>query len=128
MRPLAFACDFRKPLVTLRDNFSVQLQDIVADIPIPMRLGKGEYEPGVAFKRLGLFAENPDAYLDEVGMRKFTRVRNGLWLKFDQIALDPLARERLELARYRVADNLDVGPVTEADLCDDLFRLANEPF
>ena len=36
--------------------------------------------------------------------------------------------ERSPEARPPEADNIDVGPVTEADLHDDLFRPAEVPF
>ncbi len=51
-----------------------------------------------------------------------------LWLKFEELAFDAPAMAHWREARPQEADNIDVGPVTEADLHDDLFRPAEVPF
>jgi hypothetical protein len=51
-----------------------------------------------------------------------------LWLKFEELAFDAPAMAHWRETRPPEADNIDVGPLTEADLHDDLFRPSDVPF
>jgi hypothetical protein len=109
-------------------RWNYYLRDIIAGIPIPLVFGKGNFETGLASKLLNLFAENPLPYLDPESKQKMTAAYRGLWHKFEELAFDEPATTHWREARPQEADNIDVGPVTEADLHDDLFRPAEVPF
>lgn len=50
-----------------------------------------------------------------------------MWQKFEELAFDAPATAHWQTARNEEADNIDVGPVTEADVHDDLFRPSDVP-
>jgi hypothetical protein len=104
-------------------RWNYYLRDIIASIPIPMRFAKGQFESGVAAKLLNDFAENPLPYLDEASRKKLTAVQSALLQKFTDLAFDETTD-----GRWPEADNLDVGPVTDADLHDDFFEKLKNPF
>jgi hypothetical protein len=104
------------------------LRDTIASIPIPLIFAKGEFESGVAAKRLAQYAEDPLPFLDSVTKKKLNEAYRELWRKFEDIAFGESAQTRYEAAMHPPADNLDLGPVTEADLHVDLFQPENQPF
>ena len=104
------------------------LRDIIASIPMPLRFGKGEFESGVAAKRLALYVADPLVFLEAESKQKMAAASRMLWFKFEELAFEAPATAHWREARSPEADNIDVGPVTEADLHNDLFRPAAEPF
>jgi hypothetical protein len=48
--------------------------------------------------------------------------------KFSELAFDEMAQVRWQESEQREADNIDVGPLTEADLQDDIFVTSENPF
>jgi hypothetical protein len=60
--------------------------------------------------------------------KKLSAAHEGLWRKFEEIAFDDSSQARWETAMKPPADNIDVGPITEADLCEDLFKSLENPF
>ena len=111
----------------MRDGKSSRLVTI-ASIPMPLRFGKGEFESGVAAKRLALYVADPLAFLEAESKQKMAAASRMLWFKFEELAFKAPATAHWREARSPEADNIDVGPVTEADLHNDLFRPAEEPF
>lgn len=109
-------------------RWNYYLGDIIAGIPVPFIFGKGDFKGGVASRLLNLFAENPFLFFDDELKRKMAAVSRGVWLKFEGLAFDAAATARWQEARPQEADNIDVGPLVEADLYDDLFQPINEPF
>ena len=109
-------------------RWNFYLRDIIASIPIPLRFGKGDFETGVAAKLLNLFAENPLPWLDSESKKNLAAAQRLLWLKFEALAFDAPAMAHWRETRPPEADNIDVGPLTEADLHDDLFRPSDVPF
>ena len=109
-------------------RWNYYLRDIIAGIPIPLVFGKGNFETGVASKLLNLFAENPVPFLDPESKQKMTAACRGLWHRFEELAFDAPATVHWREKRPPEADNIDVGPLTEADLQDDLFRPSDVPF
>ena len=109
-------------------RWNFYLRDSIAGIPIPLRFGKGDFETGLAAKLLALYAEDPLPFLDSESKKNLAAAQRMLWLKFEELAFDDPATAHWQEARPQEADNIDVGPLTEADLHDDLFRLENEPF
>ena len=51
-----------------------------------------------------------------------------LWRKFAELAFDASAGARWQESEQGEADNIDVGPVTEADLNGELFTTSGNPF
>jgi hypothetical protein len=51
-----------------------------------------------------------------------------LWLKFEEPAFAAPARSHWLEPTVQEADNIDVGPLTEADLHDDFFQSSGNPF
>jgi hypothetical protein len=82
----------------------------------------------MASKLLNLFAENPVPFLDPESKQKMTAACRGLWHRFEELAFDAPATVHWREKRPPEADNIDVGPLTEADLQDDLFRPSDVPF
>ena len=111
----------------MRDGKSSRLVTI-ASIPMPLRFGKGEFESGVAAKRLALYVADPLAFLEAESKQKMAAASRMLWFKFEELAFKAPATAHWREARSPEADNIDVGPVTEADLHNDLFRPAEETF
>jgi hypothetical protein len=93
-----------------------------------MRFAKGDFERGIANKILNDFAENPFPYLDEEEKKKLAAVNAMLLRKFSELAFDDMAQVRWQESEQREADNIDVGPLTEADLQDDLLEPSGNPF
>jgi hypothetical protein len=104
------------------------LGDLIAAIPVPMKFAKGDFECGLAVKILNDFAENPVPYLDEESKKKLAAVHSMLLRKFTELACDEMAGARWQESQQREADNIDVGPVTEADLQDELLPITDDPF
>ena len=48
--------------------------------------------------------------------------------KFTELAFDEMAEVRWQESSPAEADNIDVGPLTEADLHGDLFESSGNPF
>jgi hypothetical protein len=109
-------------------RWNFYLRDIIASIPIPLRFGKGDFETGLAAKLLALYAEDPLPFLDSETKKNLAAAQRMLWLKFEELAFDAPAMAHWRETRPPEADNIDVGPLTEADLHDDLFRPAEVPF
>jgi hypothetical protein len=57
-----------------------------------------------------------------------TAAGSGLWFKFEALAFDAPAITPWRKPRPQEVDNIAVGPVTEADLRDDLLQPAEAPF
>jgi hypothetical protein len=51
-----------------------------------------------------------------------------LWHKFQELAFEVPARAHWQVIGLQEADNIDVGPLTAADLQADLFRPSDVPF
>jgi hypothetical protein len=102
--------------------------EIIANIPIPFKFGKGDFEKGVAVKILNEYAEIPYAYLDEAGKKQLVDVDAVLLEKFTDLAFDESAEMRWREAQPDEADNVDVGPVTVDDIQKDLFQDRENPF
>ena len=83
---------------------------------------------GVTAKLLALHAEDPVPYLDAATKKKMSEAHRMIWRKFQELAFEDPAVTHWREAKRQEADNIDVGPVTEADLHDDLLRPENEPF
>src|SRR5208282_3315420 len=99
-------------------RWNYYLRDIIAGIPIPFIFGKGCFETGVVAEWLNRFVENPLPFLDAETKKKMATVQRDLWSKFLELVFD----DPVMKPRPAEADNIDVGPVTVADLHDDLFR------
>ena len=112
----------------LRELAKDYLRDIIASIPIPLVFGKGSFESGVAAKLLTAYADDPLAYLDPESKRKMAMAYRMLWRKFEEIAFDASAGARWQESELQEADNIDVGPLTEADLNGELFATSENPF
>ena len=93
-----------------------------------MVFAKGDFERGLAVKILNDFAENPLPYLDEEAKQKLAAVNSMLLRKFAELAFDDRAQVRWQESAPGEADNLNVGPLTEADLTDELFATSENPF
>ena len=109
-------------------RWNYYLRDIIASIPIPLVFGKGVFESGVAARLLAQYAEDPLPYLDSELKKKMAAACKMMWLKFEELAFDSPAKAHWRGARPEQADNIDVGPVTEADLHDDFFESSGNPF
>ena len=90
--------------------------------------GKGSFESGVASKMLAEYAADPFPYLGPETKKKMTEAYRMMWRKFEELAFDTPATAHWQTARIQQADNIDVGPVTSADIQDDLFRPPDAPF
>ncbi len=109
-------------------RWNYYLGDLIAAIPVPMVFARGDFERGLAVKILNDFAENPVPYLDEEAKQKLAAVNAMLLRKFAELALDDRAQVRWQESEQQEADNIDVGPLTEADLQEDLLERAENPF
>jgi hypothetical protein len=107
-------------------RWNYYLRDIIAAIPVPMIFAKGHFESGVAAKVLNDFADEPFPYLDEATKKKMTAVHSALLRKFTELAFDETAAMRWQEAQQPESDNIDVGPVTEAE--KNLFETSGNPF
>jgi hypothetical protein len=68
-------------------------------------------------------------FLDEAGKKKMVAAQSGLLRKFTELACDESAEMRWQDSqRPTEADNIDVGPTTEADLQSDLIEASGNPF
>jgi hypothetical protein len=101
---------------------------IIAQIPIPFKFGKGDFEKGIAVRILSEYAENPNGYLDEAGKKKLTEADGALLQKFTDLAFDEAAEVRWREAQPDEADNIDVGPVTMDEIQKHLFQDDEPPF
>lgn len=109
-------------------RWNYYLGDLIAAIPVPMVFAKGDFERGIAVKILNDFAENPFPYLDEETKKKLAAVNAMLLQKFTELAFDDMAQVRWQESQPAEADNIDVGPLTEADLQEDLLERSENPF
>jgi hypothetical protein len=121
-RDCGYFADFFGP------RWNYYLREIIASIPIPLVFAKGNFESGVAAKLLATYAADPLPYLDPETKNKLSAAYQMLWRKFEEIAFDASAGSRWQKAMSPEADNIDVGPVTEDDLNDDLFKTSENPF
>ncbi len=112
----------------LGSRWNYYLGDLIAAIPVPMKFAKGDFECGVAVNILNDYTENPLPYLDEDGKKKMVAVSAALLEKFRELAFDEMAEMRWRESQPAEADEIDLGPVTEADLQHDLLADSNEPF
>jgi hypothetical protein len=97
-------------------------------LPIPLVFGKGIFDSGVAAQLLAQYAEDPLPHLDSELKKKMAAACRMMWFKFEELAFDAPAKAHWRGARSEQADNIDVGPVTEADLRDDFFASSGNPF
>ncbi len=67
-------------------------------------------------------------YLDEEAKKKLAAVHSMLLRRFEELAFDDRAQVRWQESEPGDADNLDVGPLTEADLTGELFATSENPF
>jgi len=104
------------------------LGEIIAGIPVPFEFDKGDFERGMAVKILGDYAENPFPYLDAEMKKQMVAVHSALLRKFTELAFDEAAGLRWRESGADEADNLDVGPLTEADLQGSMFESSEDPF
>ena len=109
-------------------RWNYYLGDIIAAIPVPMKFKKGDFQSGLAVKILNDFAENPFPYLDAETKKTLLAVNTMLLRKFSELACDEMAQSRWLEAQPPEADNIDVGPLTESELQDDLFESSGNPF
>ena len=109
-------------------RWNYYIGDIIAAIPVPMLFGKGDFERGIAAKILNDYAENPTPYLDEELQKKLAAVQRALLRKFTDLAFGELMEIRSREERPTEAANIDVGPLTEADLQGDLLETTDDPF
>jgi hypothetical protein len=93
------------------------LKDAIAWIPLPFRFLKGAFESGIAGRLLELYAQNPEAFLDERGRAKLGDVSRELWRKLRR------AMEESPGIPFGRSDN-DYGDTADDDLPDD----PNVPF
>ena len=75
------------------------LGDIIAKIPVPLLFAKGEFESGLAAKRLNEYVADPYPYLDEAARKKMDTAHSDLLRKFTELALDKLAEMRWRESR-----------------------------
>ena len=108
--------------------WNYHIGDIIAAVPVPMKFAKGDFECGVAAKILGDYAENPAPYLDEDTNKKPGAAQRSLLRKFTELAFGELMEIRSRDERPTEADNIDVGPLTEADLQAAMFESSDDPF
>ncbi len=109
-------------------KWNYYIGDIIAAIPVPMKFSKGDFMSGVAVKILNDFAEDPGSYLDAEMKKTLVAVNAMLLRKFSELAFDELAQMRWQESQPEDADNIDVGPLTEADLQEDLLEPSGNPF
>jgi hypothetical protein len=109
-------------------RWNYYLRDIIASIPIPLVFGKGSFESGVAAKMLAEYAADPFPHLETETKKKMTDASRMMWQKFEELAFDSPVMTELQPVKIEEADNIDVGPLTEADLQDELFRPSDVPF
>ena len=109
-------------------RWNYYLGDLIAAIPVPMVFGKGDFMSGVAAKLLNDYAENPCPYLDDETKKKLTAVNALLLRKFTGLACDEMAQMRWQESQPAEADNIDFGPLTEADLQEELLNPSDDPF
>ena len=109
-------------------RWNYYLGDIIAAIPVPMKFKKADFQSGLAVKILNDFAENPFPYLDTETKKTLLAVNTMLLRKFSELACDEMAQTRWREAQPAEADNIDVGPLTEAELQGDLLEVSDDPF
>ena len=117
----------KMPPFSLR-SWPVLRGDIVATIPVPLVFAKGEFENGMAAKRLNEFGADPYPYLDEAAKKKMAAAQSDLLRKFTELTFDESAQACWQESQRRGVDNIDGVPVTETDLQNDLFETAANPF
>ena len=104
-------------------RWNYYIGDNIADIPVPTEFKEGWFEMGLAADILNSYAKNAAGYADDDGKIKLAAVERSLWRKFRELALD-----EWNDPRSMEADNIDVGPLTEADLQGDLLETSDDPF
>ena len=109
-------------------RWNYYIGDIIAAIPVPMLFGKGDFKRGIAAKILNDYAENPAPYLSDELQEKLAAVQRALLRKFTDLAFGELMEIRSREEWPTEADNIDVGPLTEADLQSELLQTSDDPF
>jgi hypothetical protein len=71
---------------------------------------------------------DPVPYLDPESKKKMAGASRMLWLKFEELAFDASAGAHWQESEPGETDNIDVGPLTEADLNGELFTTSGNPF
>ena len=104
------------------------LGSIIATIPVPFKFGKNDLKIGLAAKVLQTFSDDPYPWLSKEEKAKMTAADAGLSRKFNELAFDDSAAVRWQASGAAEADNIDVGPVTETDLQNDLIESSGNPF
>jgi hypothetical protein len=104
------------------------LGDIIASIPVPWKFAKGDFESGLAAKVLRGFVADPVPVLSQEEKAQMTAAGSALLRKFTDLAFDESAAVRWQESQPTEADNIDVGPVTAADLQADLGEASGNPF
>jgi hypothetical protein len=104
------------------------LGDIIATIPVALVFAKGEFESGVATKRLNAYAADPYPYLDEATRKKMNTAQSDLLRKFTELAFNESAEARRQESQRTEADNIDVEPVTDSEVQCDWFDSSRNPF
>jgi hypothetical protein len=100
----------------------------IAAIPVPMKFQKGDFQSELAVKNLNDLAENPFPYLDAETKKTLLAVNTMLLRKFSELACDEMVQMRWQEAQPAEADNIDVRPLTEAELQGDLLATSDDPF
>jgi hypothetical protein len=121
-RDYSFFADFFGP------RWNYYLRNIIASIPILLVFAKVNFESGVAAKFLAQYAADPLPYLDPETKKKLSAAYRVLWQKFEEFAFYASAGTRWQEAMSPEADNIDVGPLMEADLQPDIFKTSENPF
>jgi hypothetical protein len=101
---------------------------IIASIPMPWKFAKGDFKSGLAAKVLRDFAQDPLPSLSQEEKAQLTAAQAGLLRKFTELAFDESAEVRWEESRPTEADNIDLGPLTETELQNDLLESTGHPF
>jgi hypothetical protein len=104
------------------------LGDVIATIPVPLVFAKGEFESGLAAKRLNEYVANPYPYLDDTAKKKMRTAHSDVLRKFTELAFDESAKTRGQDFKRVETDNADLGPGTEAEAQTDLFESSRTPF
>jgi hypothetical protein len=101
---------------------------IIAAIPVPFVFDKGQFKSGLVTKVLMDYAADPFPFLDEAGKKKMRMAHSDLLRKFTDLAFDESAEPRWQTSQRTEAESINVGPVTETYLQNELFESAENPF
>jgi hypothetical protein len=104
------------------------LGEIIATIPAPLVFAKGQFESGLAAKRLNAFAADSYPFLDEAARKKMNTAQSDLSRKFTELAFDKSADVRWEESGRSEADSVELDSEAASGLQKDLFESPGEPF